>query len=354
LPSPSRESQDPNHHSTTVLKAGKILTRIYDFDDFFPYWDRSESVQLSRETGRRSFALDYAILIPTQSLRLGYHTFLNITPPAVLPFISAPLIARATTGDQDGACPPWFSYADATLLSSQADIYGQDIASLSLRAWWTESGRLEIWPDSQHWGNDSLNTPNLSLSPLLSIENYTPGTQARFRAILPTKVSSSSPSYTYPIRVMILKVLKPTALALLEFLGVLNGIFTALWSFIGLVAKGLIIYMAAVALLWLIKGKPPFQEFFATSLITRPIAARFGIKSEQQLSTAVSIEKDDRKKDPKPLTNIWAFFKSTSPLDDLFVTFAFTRRLTQPLRQRSSSASDQTEEKAGNDPGAKV
>jgi len=56
---------------------------------------------------------------------------------------------------------------------------------------------------------------------------------------------------------------------------------------------------------------------------------------------------------PKPLSSIWAFFKSSSPLDDLFITFAWTRPLTQPLQRRNSltvpQKSGDAQEKIDND-----
>jgi hypothetical protein len=32
LPSPSVESQDPEYYPTTILKAGKTLTRVYEYE----------------------------------------------------------------------------------------------------------------------------------------------------------------------------------------------------------------------------------------------------------------------------------------------------------------------------------
>src|ERR1700712_1442633 len=124
---------------------------ISSFDRFFSYGDQSEAVQLSLGTGRRSFALEYSLNIHDQSLGLGLDKYVNITAPAVLPCLSTPFEVRAKAGDQDGVVLPWFSHADATLLSGQSDIYGQSIARISLRMRWVEDGKLELWPNSADW-----------------------------------------------------------------------------------------------------------------------------------------------------------------------------------------------------------
>jgi hypothetical protein len=310
---------------------------IFSIDDFFASSDISTAVQASRVTGRRSFALDYTIDIPNQSFHLGTDSHLNITPPAILPFVSSPFDTRAKAGDQDGINLPWFSYADATLLFGQSDIHGQDTAILSLRARWTESGRFELWPDSHYWTNDSSKTP--ALSPLLSLENYRKNNHAQFHAILPAETPSFSPSYTYPVRVMILRILKPTGLMLGEFLGVLGSIGSVIWNLVTLVAQWLILYMVVVVVVWCIRGRPPFREFFATSLLTKFIYTALVSNGEQRSSSVDLVDVDDDNVQPTPLTSIWDFFRSTSPLDDLFVTFTVTRPLTQPLLHRSQSHS---------------
>jgi hypothetical protein len=305
------------------------------FSDFFPYSDKSSSVRRSTLTGRRSFALDYALDIPGQSLSLGPDASLNITPPSSLPYLSQEFKIRSKAGDQDGVNLPWFSRADATLLFGQSDIYGQDIASLFLRARWTESGMLEIWPDSQQWVTNTSNPSNLS--PLLMLENYTTATQAQFHVILPTNVPSWSPSYTYPVRAFILMILKPTSLALWAFVVGIGPVISSVWTIITMFAQYLIVYIAIVMLVWLIKGRPPFAQFFATSPFTRFIHDSLVPREEQQQSTEKRSDPDNNREQPKPLTSFWAFFRSTSPLDDLLVTFALTRRLAQPLQHRRAS-----------------
>lgn len=241
-------------------------------------------------------------------------------------------MVSAKTGDQDGVFPPWFSHADATLLFGQSGIYTQDIAPLSIRAKWTETGRLELWPDSQYWVEGSSNPPGLS--PLLSFENYTPATQAQFRAELPIDKSSFSPSYTYPVRILILKVLKPTVLAARSFLGLLESIGAGLWTLFGLIAQCVVFYIAVVAVVWCARGRPPFPEFFATSPLTRFVHARL-VPDQDHRSSTRELEKFKDK--PQPLSSVWAFFSSSSPLDDLLVMFEVTSWMTQPLGRRNSS-----------------
>ena len=361
LPSPSVESQDPNYYSTSVLKAGKTLTRVYksvarklrspqtqvlclspicSIADFFPYHDRSTSVQVSRVSGRLSFALDYTIDLSGQSLRLGPDSHLDIKPPTVLPSLSPPFTASATVGDQDGINLPWFTHADATLLFGQSDIYGQRMASLSLRARWTESGSLELWPDSEQWA-DASSRPS-GLSPLLSLKHYTSATQAQFQAILPTDKPSSSPSYSYLVRVMILKIIKPTVLGLRSLLAEVGAVCATLWAFVILLVQFVIAYMLIVTLVWWVKGRPPFREFLATSLLTRFIHAQLVSTRGEEANSDKLNSIDNHEEQPKPLSSIWAFFTSKSPLDDLLFTFAFTRRLTQPLRQTNPTVVSKT------------
>jgi hypothetical protein len=260
---------------------------------------------------------------------------LNITPPAVLPFVSPPFEVRAKAGDQDGVCLPWFSHADATLLYGQADIHGQDMVSLSLRSRWTETGRFELWPDSKHWTN--VTDEPLMVSPLLSLENYAYSTQTQLHAILPADKPSSSPSYTFVIRVVILKVLKPTSLALLDVLSVVGSIGASLWRLFCLAVQGATLYFAVVVLFWCIKGRPAFREFFATSPLTRFIHRRLVADTDLQSHNVESTENVGSIEPRIPLTGIGAFFRSSSPLDDLLFTFSSTRHLTQPLLHDDSS-----------------
>jgi hypothetical protein len=133
---------------------------------------------------------------------------------------------------------------------------------------------------------------------------------------------------------MLLAILKPTYLALASFSGMIGTVGAGIWFFFTIVLRGLLFWVSVVALVWLAKGRPPLADFIATIPF---IPARLRPSQKDQESRAYPMESRDEPGQPKPLLSAWTFFRSSSPLDDLLVTFTLTRHLTRPLWQTSSS-----------------
>jgi hypothetical protein len=99
----------------------------------------------------------------------------------------------------------------------------------------------------------------------------------------------------------------------------------------------LAIYVFLVLLCWAICRCPPFWTWVKTFWLTKHPAAVIGPRLRLFQTDAADSERAGGDKQqteartPQPLTSVWAFFTSSSPLDDLFATFEITRAFVQPL-----------------------
>jgi hypothetical protein len=123
--------------------------------------------------------------------------------------VSLDISVQARVGDSDGANLPWFEYADSILLF-----------------WWIDKENVDL-PLSVSWPMEEENTYIMELKypgrhviddPLLSIRMRGNDTSS-FEVTVPARPLSSSPSGTYPIRVVILNIIAPIAIFVNDYLG---------------------------------------------------------------------------------------------------------------------------------------
>jgi hypothetical protein len=123
--------------------------------------------------------------------------------------VSLDISAQARVGDSDGANLPWFEYADSILLF-----------------WWIDKENVDL-PLSVSWSVEEENMYSMDLKyagrhviddPLLSIRMRGNDTSS-FEVTVPARPLSSSPSWTYPIRVAIIHIIAPIAIFVNDYLG---------------------------------------------------------------------------------------------------------------------------------------
>lgn len=230
LPFPSAEHNDNGtDYATKVLLSGKTLRRVY--------WS---SVMVDAYTSRQGFALDYkldranltlAVSGLEQPLSIFRHTLADVNGRME----EVNVTARA--GDTDGANLPWFPQADAILLFWQIH---REYANVPLTLQWSaqEAGvvqKFDISLNGRGHGDDAL----------LSLKMWGNDTST-IRASVPLQPNSSSPSYTYPVRVAVILVLAPFSLLFADVVESFGGLFNTLVSwiftaiFFGLVVSGVV------------------------------------------------------------------------------------------------------------------
>ncbi|KEF55560.1 uncharacterized protein A1O9_08310 [Exophiala aquamarina CBS 119918] len=366
LPSP-RHSWDkyPSHRWR-----GGTLTRVYDIDDWWQVNERNSNVRYVRGTGANSFALDLHYDADAGSLVLGWEEAAGIpearfqlTPePEPEPFVSVPFLARVRLGVQDGINMPWFAKADATLLSFEVD---HRTGYLPLRLQAKKSrGEGEIMPmfysiesaNYTEWEAPDWNTPLLRLLVMYDQSSARPNPAAGVHIEFPTEDSSWSPSLTFPLRRAIGKVLIPTGKFAAEVMAILATATRVLYVLVVATFKAFIftlgLYVVLVLACWKSKGSPPFWPWARSFWLTRRVVRYVGPAAAScPLGDAISgadhdhdhdhdhgshdtVNPDDAPRTPQPLTSIWGFFTSKSPLDDLLVTFQATKPFVEPLSLR--------------------
>ncbi|KAL2421693.1 hypothetical protein ABEF95_001805 [Exophiala dermatitidis] len=209
---PVEWNDDPSQY----LWDGGVVTRVYNFADFFPLNDPLPSVQEARNTRRTSFAIDYHYCSRTGELTIsgngagvgvskcqsasrhcsGSRTLQSSddesqsqtqTEPtsrpertnsshhlhsdshiynisallysSTLPHVSAPFILHAKAGDPvDETADQGFSimlpsFSEADATLLSWEIY-RDVAELPLRMRAVDESTVQIWPDSKYWDAD--------------------------------------------------------------------------------------------------------------------------------------------------------------------------------------------------------
>jgi hypothetical protein len=192
---------------------------------------------------RWSFALDYTFDLDTQTLSIS-----GIKKP--VPIITLDLnateevTASARIGDSDGANLPWFEHADAVLLY-----------------WWIDKTTISVpltiirSTDVEH----GISTLDVQITdrtgdPLLSIQipsNHT----SSITASVPETPHSTSPSATYPLRVVIIHILAPTTLLVV---GICELISITLKNLFKVAFYGFFIFGVVVAF-WKCFGGPAVE-----------------------------------------------------------------------------------------------
>lgn len=96
-------------------------------DDWWQINERNSQVRYVRASGRDLFALDVSYDPDAGSLLVGWERAPDVPEarfhlaPEPEPFVSAPFLAHVRLGVRDGINMPWFTRADATLLSFEVD-----------------------------------------------------------------------------------------------------------------------------------------------------------------------------------------------------------------------------------------
>jgi hypothetical protein len=107
------------------------------------------------------------------------------------------------------------------------------------------------------------------MSPLITFENLAVFTMDNFRAILPNDEWNESPSYTFPLRFALLKILKPSILSLAALEPAFGFAVEIVWGAAKKIYFAFMTYVILVGVIWVVKGRPPFAEFTQTSILTR-------------------------------------------------------------------------------------
>lgn len=327
-----------------LIQAGYAVTRVYSVSYRYPYE--------TRDLHRESFAIDYQlnstlnaaktwlVLNGETSLDLqAYYSHIDRTvqAPQEAPayYVSEPIYITAKQGDFDGINPPWFRQADACLLFWEIH---QDTALLPLRLKvfdYQVSGQLvQLWPDSIRW--DKSDDPSLGArEPLIAIhsdDKFFRNITVRFPWDI--EMEQSSPSRTFALRRAVQSILVPTGLFVYKHSGfVAVGLATVLYVIIMYVILLTAVYLLVVHVFWIINGRPAFGPWSQSYWLTRRALARLPVQHlDSYFADRTQDNESGSRRHPQPLRGVSDFFRSRSPLDDLFITFEFTKYMVEPIR----------------------
>ena len=250
--------------------------------------------------------------------------------------MSEPITILAKAGDQDGINLPFFSFADSTLLFW--GIHSADVVNLPLRiAVLAETQHVQVLADGK---SPQRGTPLLSL-----LIDPTHLSHSVVNAIWPAPdlKPNSSPSRTFLLRRAIQTVLVPTwfffADVVVPLIGapilILSAVITVgPWAALVFIVVVLACFKASrTRAFW-----PWARTFWLTRGLVRYVGATIGPGSSPDNGEVGEVDGSEEEASdialtggPQPLTSAWAFFTSSSPLDDLLVTFEATKPLVQPM-----------------------
>ncbi|KAL7923939.1 hypothetical protein ACQKWADRAFT_288320 [Trichoderma austrokoningii] len=229
LPFPSGDNGAD--YATKVLLDGKTLRRVY----------YRSSVQVP-DGSRQGFALDYKLDVSSLTLAVSgleqpLHLFRHT--PAEDNARVEQVNATAPAGDMDGANLPWFPPPDALLLFWEIH---KEYATVPLRIQ-RSAQTFDILLNKKGHEDDAL----------LSLKMWGNDTST-IKASIPLETQSSSPSYTYPIRIRIIQVLAPFSLLLAavfeSFGGILGGLVRWIFAAICLGLVVSVVVAAASMVFW--------------------------------------------------------------------------------------------------------
>lgn len=355
LPSSTGSSQE--NHINRILQRGASLTTIHregrtflsqtqpGSDDFQPdnsgWWDAVIlKWRLEQPISNDNIILKVGSPTNVAHPDLGGHIDLTQLSRAEPQFVPDGLLMWTGAGDQDGYSLPYFDYADATLFYHQVE---QSWQLINLRILVPEPGTIQIWKDMPNW--DSFNASHI---PLIDDDDRNDGLIATLSITTPSGSQQQPsldavnisipdallPSRTYPLRKLILRFLVLMYLGATTFAEVTFHIFQAAVHAILLIA---VVYFLAVTICWCVSGRKEVfrtwsKRFWLTKHLSRKV---FGAPEPQVWGVLGPLDRDEEehksRPSAKPLTSPWAFFSSSSPLDDLLVTFAATRWMVQPV-----------------------
>lgn len=177
---------------------------------------------------RQGFALDYKFNISDFTLTVsGLEQPIHIFRDALAGDDGRREEVNATVraGDTDGANLPWFPAEDALLLFWEIH---QEYASVPLIIHRPVHKAANMWQQFDIF----LNTLGYRNNALLSFQMVGNDTSS-IRLSVPSRPDSSSPSYTYPVRVRIIQVLAPFSLLIAAAFGFITELLggLAIWIF---------------------------------------------------------------------------------------------------------------------------
>lgn len=164
-----------------------------------------------------------------------------------------------------------------------------------------------------------------------------------FHVELPQSQRNSSPTRTFVLRRAIGAIMVPTYFFVADYvLGPMSSTFPIIIGLVQVLFWAVAIYVVLVLTCWKASRQPRFWLWTRTFWLTRGVTAYLGPRlvpsgedpgddSGTKTTGASEYNEADEMDGPQPLQSAWAFFKSSSPLDDLLVTFEATRSLVQPL-----------------------
>ncbi|ETI20003.1 hypothetical protein G647_09018 [Cladophialophora carrionii CBS 160.54] len=356
------------------LWRGGTITRVYDVDDFFPHADSSPYVQTARRSQRLSFALDFAYNASSRRLAISGYYDTQVWNVSMLlevasyqddnVYLTESFGVDVKTGDHDGINLPWFTPADATLLFWEIH---EEVVPVPLRLRAHGDRNIQVLPDSEVWEHAEFASRQQSTVPLLSlVVDPTDPERELQHAIWPSGdvAPNSSPSSTFMARRAILRILLPSWSLVADVLMPRVGrLIVLLATAVSLAFWVFVVYAAVVLACWKASGMTDFWPWARTFWMTRRVVSYLGAKISPARDPAegkVVVDESEgaetidevARTGPTPLTSPWAFFTSSSPLDDLFVTFEATKPLVQPLgrsgmrRRRTGDLEGQVESTA--------
>lgn len=279
-------------------------------------------------------------------------------------------------GDRHFPSLPYFSYADSTLLFHQSQ---RSWKNIYLRLLVPERGTVQIWKPLPGWETfTAKDIPSIDdidremgLIASFTLPQSDPSkSEPPLSSINATIYSAQLPTRTQSIRSILLYLLTPL-LYTIEFLhlAIIYPASVALTSGINLLIRFLPIYMLLVLLCFLIYNRTGatfeswarnfwMTRFFARRIFEPPRRGVWGAsgpllahdghgnkmdRDDYEHYRYHMVGHDDDHDDyentgmtavehrARPLTGPVAFFKSSSPLDDLLVTFRWTQWMVRPV-----------------------
>jgi len=268
-------------------------------------------------------------------------------------FLKDEIYMWAAAGDQDGISPPYFDYADATL------IYHQSIGTwqaVHLRFLVPATGVVQVWKDMPRWDTfgandiefideDDKSRGLLATFDLLGVigkaSKSMKDIQIRdFDGMLPTK--------TYAIRRLILALLKPIASSTSTAVDRVGPMFRLFGQALKVLLLFSVGYLLVVFICWKVWGnRRPFTTWARNFWLTRHVHRYInGPPPPSIWGPSGPLESEDEEKghrrEPEariiPVTGLVSFFTSSSPLDSLLASFDSTRWMVLPMSSTNLNA----------------
>jgi len=237
FPSSDHDGDNGNGYATSVLRAGQTLTRVYPDQKF----------KVSANT-RSAFALDYTFDADNFALSIS-----GSQKP--IPIIDTTLESAgaeeeinvsARIGDEDGANLPWFEYADAILLY-----------------WWIHRDTIVMPVVVRRSEANGVHILDLQISgsePLLSIQMMS--SDSTIIATVPARPDTSSPSLTYPIRIVLIHIVAPIAVLVAGVVWIFLEVFGSALGVLFVVGIYGFVILAIIISLWRCLRGPTLEVTF--------------------------------------------------------------------------------------------